>query len=216
MTEFKTYKREPKSGGQPGSMVIFLHGFGANGQDLINIGDEWAQDLPDTVFLSPDAPFPCELAFGMPNSFQWFSLQSRDPHDMLRGAEQAKPILNNYIDNALKEYDLKDKNLALVGFSQGTMMSLHTAPRRTNKIAGVLGYSGLLLGNVAESKHNLPVHLIHGEGDDVVPVTAYHHAREELVRAGFEVSGHTTPGLGHGIDSKGLQSGLTFLKEILS
>lgn len=196
-------------------MVMFLHGLGANGQDLIGIAQYWKQALPDTLFVSPDAPFPCDMAYGMPNSYQWFSLQSRDPQDMLKGAEEATPILNSYIDSLLQKYDLKEENLALVGFSQGTMMSLYVGLRREKQLAGIVGYSGALIGNPNEAKTKPPVHLIHGEADGVVPVTAYHMARKELEKAGFTVSGHTAPSLDHGIDNDGIESGLGFLESVL-
>jgi phospholipase/carboxylesterase len=212
----KTYTRPPKSGGKPKQIVLCLHGLGSNGMDLLSLAPYWADQLPDAVFVSPDAPFPCDMA---PMGFQWFSLQSRDPHDMLKGIEVAEPILQTYIDQLLEQYGLEDKDLALVGFSQGTMMSLYAGPRRENRIAGILGYSGALLG--AESLggsaiQKPPVCLIHGEHDDVVPIMAYHHAVNTLKKNGFEVSGHTTPYLPHSIDDDGIEAGLSFLMKIFA
>ena len=211
----KTYTHSPQSGQKPQSMVILLHGLGANGMDLIGLARYWEQVLPDTVFVSPDAPFPCDMA---PVGYQWFSLQEWTPESILRGVEQAAPVLNDYIDKMLEHYDLSDDRLALVGFSQGTMMSLYAGPRRKNKIAGVLGYSGALVG--AESMggpdiHKIPVHLIHGDADMVVPVGAYHMARQTLESHGFPVSGSVTRGLAHGIDDDGIEAGAGFLSRIL-
>jgi len=217
MSDLKAYVHLPQSKKKPKNMVLFLHGLGANGQDLIGIAQYWQNALPDTVFISPDAPFECDMAPGMVNSRQWFSLQSRDPHDMLKGVEQAAPILNSYIDKTLQKYDLTGDKLALVGFSQGTMMSLYVGPRREHKLAGILGYSGALIGAEdleSEGIQKSPIHLIHGEADDVVSVVAYHHAKENLSHAGFQVSGHTTPGLAHGIDNEGIESGAKFLQDI--
>ncbi|MFA5592395.1 MAG: dienelactone hydrolase family protein [Micavibrio sp.] len=212
----KSYTHSPKSGKKPENIVILLHGLGANGADLIDLAGYWEQALPDTVFVSPDAPFPCDMA---PYGFQWFSLQSRAPAAMLEGIETAVPILNRFIDETLEQYGLADEKLALAGFSQGTMMSLYTAPRRAKRIAGVLGYSGALLGAESlreEGVHKIPVRLIHGDADPVVPVEAYHMAKAALEGAGFTVSGGVTRGLPHSIDMAGIESGGAFLKEILA
>lgn len=211
----KAYINSPKSGKKPTSMVILLHGLGANGADLIGLTQYWEDALPDTVFISPDAPFPCDMA---PVGFQWFSLQDRSPEPMLEGAEIAAPILNDFINKALEEFSIPDEKLALVGFSQGTMMSLYVAPRRKKRIAGVLGYSGALLGAeglVGEGIHKFPVRLIHGDVDFVVPLQAYTLAKDSLRAAGFEVSGGITRGLAHSIDEDGIQSGAEFLQTLL-
>ncbi len=212
----KSYTYPPVSGGKPKSLVVLLHGYGSNGQDLIGLAPEYAAELPDTLFISPDAPFPCEAGFG----YQWFSLQSFTPIAMQAGAETAMPILNNFLDDLLKEYDIAPAKLALVGFSQGTMMSLYEAPRRSAPIAGVLGYSGALLGGEALiGKPNVskcPIHLIHGDYDTVVPVAAFYHATTTLKMAGFDVTGSVTNGLPHSIDQKGINDGAAFLKKILA
>ncbi len=211
----KTYTHSPKSGKKPDSMVILLHGLGANGADLIGLARYWEMALPNTVFVSPDAPFPCDMA---PVGYQWFSLQNWSPASMLKGVQEATPVLNEYIDKMLEHYGLSDDRLALAGFSQGTMMSLYAGPRRKNKIAGVLGYSGALVG--AETLggpdiHKIPVHLIHGSVDMVVPVGAFHLAKTSLESNGFNVTGGITRGLEHNIDEDGIESGAAFLSGIL-
>lgn len=214
-SELNTYVQKPASGGKPKQIIILLHGLGSNGQDLISLAPYWAKNLPDAVFVSPDAPFPCDMA---PIGYQWFSLQSRDPDDMLVGIKEAMPILDAYLDSQLKKYGLTDDKMALVGFSQGTMMSLYMAPRRKNSCAGVLGYSGALLGEeeLAKALHiKVPIHLLHGEHDDVVPIGAYHHAKNALDSLGFKVSGETYFGLPHSINEEGIESGSAFLEEIL-
>lgn len=216
------YEYGPASGGVAKQIVLLLHGLGSNGQDLISLAPYFAKRLPDALFLSPDAPFLCDMVPpGYPNSYQWFSLQSRDPKDMLGGVENAQPILNDLIDQTLEKYGVEADKLALVGFSQGTMMSLYCAPRYDETLAGVLGYSGALIGEEGlvqdpDEYRRPPVRLIHGEADDVVPVVAYHHAKEVLENAGFDVSGHTTPGLVHSIDEAGIDSGAKFLKSVFS
>lgn len=211
------FEHKPAPDIQPASMVILLHGLGANGQDLISLAPRWAAGLPETVFIAPDAPFPCDMA---PAGYQWFSLREWTPESILEGVKTAAPLLQNFIDGQLEKYDLAAGRLVLMGFSQGTMMSLYAGPRYRDKIAGILGYSGALIGEKElrqspDKFHRPPVHLIHGEADHVVPVEAYHHARAGLGKAGFDVSGHTTPGLAHGIDETGIQSGGAFLKKCL-
>lgn len=211
------YKAPPKTG-TARQLVILLHGLGSNGQDLISLAPYWASAVPDALFLSPDAPFACDMVpAGYPNSFQWFSLQSRDPQDMLAGVRMAAPILEAFIEEQLNAHDIAADQCALVGFSQGTMMSLSVAPFLKQKIAGVLGYSGALLWDTqkdAARAHHMPIRLIHGEADDVVPLGAYHMARQKLEAEGFPVSGHTTPYLTHSIDGQGIESGAAFLAGI--
>lgn len=212
----KTYVHSPKSGKKPQSMVILLHGLGANGADLIGLARYWEHALPDTIFISPDAPFPCDMA---PVGFQWFSLQEWTPESILKGVEAAAPVLNDFIKAMLEKYDVPASKLALAGFSQGTMMSLYVAPRYPEQIAGVLGYSGALVGGeglAGAGIHKIPVQLVHGDIDMVVPVQAYHMAKQALEGAGFAVSGGITRGLPHSIDEDGIESGAAFLSEILT
>lgn len=211
----KEYTQAPSSGGKAKSIVLLLHGYGSNGQDLIGLAPYWAPALPDTVFVGIDAIEPCEMGFG----YQWFSLQSRVQADMLRGAGEAAPILDTYIDALLEKYGLEDDRLALVGFSQGTMMSLYVAPRRRKPLAGVLGYSGALLGGedlAGAGIQKPPIHLIHGDADSVVEVAAWHHAMKTLKDAGFPAEGGVTPGLEHSIDDRGLINGVNFLRRVLA
>ena len=200
-------------------VVVMLHGVGSNGQDLISLAPMLSEKLPKTMFISPDAPFACDMVPpGYPNSYQWFSLQDRDPLVMLNGVKEVFPLVEEFIEEQLKTYDIPAEKLALLGFSQGTMTSLYSAPRLTDKIAGVLGYSGALLWDAsddAENLHKTPIHLIHGEADDVVPVQAHAQATQVLKQHGFDVTGHTTPYLTHSIDQKGIDSGIEFLIKIL-
>ncbi|MCC6598128.1 MAG: phospholipase [Alphaproteobacteria bacterium] len=209
---------EPQNGDAPDSLVLLLHGLGSNGRDLISLAPLWAKSLPGTVFISPEAPEACDMVPpGYPESFQWFSLQTRDPDALFRGAQNAAPVLWKFMDEQRARFGLPAHKVALVGFSQGTMMSLYAGPRYQEKIAGILGYSGALIGGAPagpQTLHKMPVHLIHGEHDDVVPIAAYHAAREALEHNGYSVSGHTTPFLQHSIDQKGLESGAGFLRSL--
>ena len=199
--------------GKAANLVVFLHGFGSNGDDLISLAPYWAKLLPDAAFVSPNAPFPCEMT---PFGFQWFSLESRDPQSKLAGVKVAAPILDAYLDQQLKRFGLAEKDLALVGFSQGTMMSLHVAPRRAAAIAGVVGYSGALIGAqilAGETKSKPPVLLVHGMADQVVPFDAMAQASTGLKSVGIDVVTESRPGLPHSIDEIGLQKGGAFLRQ---
>lgn len=200
-------------GGKASKLVVFLHGYGSNGDDLISLAPYWAKLLPDAAFVSPNAPFPCEMA---PVGYQWFSLENRDPQSKLAGVKAAAPILDGYLDQQLARFGLSEKDLALVGFSQGTMMSLHVAPRRKAALAGVVGYSGALIGAqllASEVLAKPPVLLVHGMADQVVPFEAMAQAAASLKAAGIDVATEARPGLPHSIDEAGLQKGGAFLRQ---
>lgn len=219
MTISNFYESGPKNNDDVQSLVVMLHGVGSNGQDLISLAPMLSAYVPGAMFISPDAPFACDMVPpGYPNAYQWFSLQNRDPHVMLEGVKSAFPLVEEFLESQLERYGLSADKLVLLGFSQGTMTSLHVAPRLKNKIAGVLGYSGALLWDQAtdvDAMHKMPINLIHGEADDVVPVEAYHSARAKLQESGFEVDGHTTPYLAHSLDQAGIDAGGAFLKKVL-
>jgi phospholipase/carboxylesterase len=201
----------PASGRPAASLVVFLHGYGADGNDLIDIGRAWANYLPDTAFVSPHAPAPCDQS---PMGRQWFPLSLGDPRLIWQGVQDAAPSLDAFLDAELARLGLDDSRLALVGFSQGTMMALHVGLRRRNGIAGIVGYSGYLAGaeHLGETVARPPILLIHGDADQVVPVIALHGAVQALGRAGFLVEWHVAPGLAHGIDEDGLRRGADFLR----
>jgi phospholipase/carboxylesterase len=207
--------RKPVSGGKPRQLVVLLHGVGADGSDLIGLAPYWAPALPDAEFISPDAPFPCDMA---PYGRQWFSLQDRSPASILGGVRAAAPILDAFLDEALATRGLDASRLALVGFSQGTMMSLYVAPRRDKQVAGIVGYSGALVGADAlrqEVRSRPPVLLVHGDADQIVPPQAFPLAVSGLKMAGLAVEELICPGLGHSIDETGLRRGGEFLRRVL-
>ena len=192
-------------------MVILLHGYGSNGADLIGLAPYWRDVLRETVFLSPNAPEPCP---GAPGGYQWWALSSFDRNARAAGARRAAPVLDAFIDAELARHGLSEDRLALVGFSQGTMMALHVGPRRERRLAGIVGYSGMLADGAelaAEARAKPPILLVHGDADPMIPVAAFHQARDALARLGFEVEGHVSPGLGHSIDEAGLRLGGRFL-----
>jgi phospholipase/carboxylesterase len=203
------------AGGPAKSLVVFLHGYGADGNDLIDVGRIWAPLMPDTAFVSPHAPEPCAEA---PTGRQWFPLAGIDPAKLREGVLASAPILDAFLDAELARHKLGDDRLVLVGFSQGAMMALHVGPRRQNAIAGIVGYSGLLPGPEhlkAEMKHRPPVLLVHGDADPLIPSMALYAAARILGDAGFQVEWHMRPGLEHGVDQAGLDTGVSFLRRVL-
>ena len=208
--------RPPASGGKPRRLVILLHGLGADGNDLIGLAPYWARLLPDAEFLSPNAPFPCDMA---PYGYQWFSSQDRSPEAVLGGVRAAAPILDAFIDEALEQRGLGSGELALVGFSQGTMMSLFAGLRRAEPVAGIVGFSGRLLAPellASELRSRPPILLVHGTEDPLVPYSSLAAAETTLKAAGVPVETVTSVGIGHSIDDQGLRRGGQFLKKVLS
>lgn len=208
------FKRRAALSGKARSMVVFVHGYGADGADLLGLADPLAEHLPDTVFLSPDAPERC---VGGGFGFQWFPIPWIDGSDVAlaeRGLDLAAQDLNGFLDARLAEEGLGPEALALVGFSQGAMMSLHVAPRRPVAIAGVVAISGRLLRPdvLGEALVKPPVLLVHGDADPVVPFEDMGRAGQALEGAGFEVYGHVMQGTGHGIAPDGLSVALQFLR----
>jgi phospholipase/carboxylesterase len=206
----------PASGGKPRSLVLLLHGVGADGNDLIGLAPYFARGLPDTAFVSPNAPYPCDMA---PYGYQWFSLQDRTPSVILSGVQATAPILSAFIDAERDRYGLEDRQVALLGFSQGTMMSLYVAPRRAKPVAGVVGFSGALVGAdllAEEARSKPPVLLIHGEADPIVPFAAMAAAGKALHGAGLAVETLARPGLPHSIDEEGMAAGIRFLTQALA
>ncbi len=213
MMELSGPSRPPASGGKPKQLVVLLHGYGSNGDDLIGLAPFFAQALPEAEFLSPNAPFPCEIS---PFGFQWFGFEDRTPEMLLGGARLAAEVLDKFLDAELAKRDLEDRDLALVGFSQGTMMALHVGPRRPDTICGILGFSGSLIAPQLlgpELKSKPRVFLVHGTADQVVPYGALAQAEKALRDAGLEVATESRPGLPHSIDQEGAQKGALFLRQ---
>jgi phospholipase/carboxylesterase len=220
----------PSNGKSAEKLVILLHGYGADGKDLIGLAQYWQQDFPNTAFAAPNAPEPCEMS---PFGRQWFSLAKYDPElqrrnpetgaaifdQMIEGVDRARNIVLQFLASEMDRHALGLSDVAFVGFSQGTMVSLYTGLRLPQQIAGVLGYSGALVGAstlAQDIQSRPPVCLVHGEVDDIVPFPAMDTAKKALKNADVPVTDHPCPGLGHGIDQQGLDVGRQFLKSILA
>jgi phospholipase/carboxylesterase len=218
MTRALESSRKPALSGKPTSLVMFLHGYGADGADLLGLSDVLAPHLPNTVFVAPDAPDRLLLA---PNGLQWFPIPRFDGSteaEQIAGMQRSARDLDAFIDERLAADGLGPEAFALFGFSQGAMMSLHVAPRRAKAIGGVVAISGRLMSPESLTDETLskpPVLVMHGDQDDVVPFGDMSRAANALTKAGFETYGHVMKGSGHGIAPDGLSVALRFLKDKL-
>lgn len=216
MASLEGHRAAPKSG-ETKSLVILLHGYGADGQDLFGLADPLSDYMPDTAFRSPNAP---ERSSVNPMGYQWFPIPWLDGStDEQRdaGFRRSVDLLNAYLDEAMAEEGVTPAQTALIGFSQGTMMSLYVAPRRAEQVAGVVGFSGRLIEDdlAAEAKVKPPVLLVHGDMDEMINVSEMSAAETALRTAGFEVRSHVSRGTGHGIAPDGLTLALQFLMHVL-
>ena len=202
----------PANGGPADRLVVLVHGYGADGNDLIALGNHWRTLMPSAAFVAPNGPQRCD---GNPMGYQWFPITRLDPVELLKGIESAAPLLDAFIDQELEANGLDGSRLALVGFSQGTMMSLHVGTRRVPGPVCILGYSGALVApeKLADVPSRPPVMLIHGDADDMLPVQAMHAAAGALGEADFAVRWHVARGVGHGIDPEGLELGGRFIAD---
>ncbi|MEM6578880.1 MAG: alpha/beta fold hydrolase [Pseudomonadota bacterium] len=220
MTRVLTAGRKEPLSGTTRSVVVFLHGYGANGADLLGLADPLGEHLPDTLFVAPDAP---ETIPGMPFGFQWFPIPWIDgssEEESHRGMVAASDDLNAFLDALMVDEDVLPEQVVLFGFSQGTMMALHVAPRREDSVAGIVAFSGRLMQPELLSDEVVvrpPVLLVHGDADDVVPPQSLPEAAEALQSAGWkEVYAHVMKGTGHGIAPDGLSVALAFMRDKLS
>jgi phospholipase/carboxylesterase len=193
--------------GSPTHLVVLVHGYGADGQDLIGLAQHWQSMLPSVAFAAPNAPTPVTGSAG----YQWFPISRIDPHELRKGVETAAPMLDQYLDAELARLGLPPERLALAGFSQGTMLSLHLGLRRKIKPAAIVGFSGLLAGPPPIDSEIPPVLLTHGDSDQIIPPQAMFVAAAQLGLAGAAVQWHLAAGMGHGIDPQGLALAGQFL-----
>ena len=204
----------PARSGTTKSLVILLHGYGADGNDLFGLAEPLSQHLPDTAFRAPNAPERCR---NNPMGYQWFPIPWLDGSSEAErdaGFHRSVGLLDDYITQAMREEGVDAAHTALVGFSQGTMMSLYVSPRRDEALACIVGFSGRLVGSddLKAAKVRPPVLLVHGDMDQMIPVAEMSTAETALRGAGFEVTSHISRGVGHGIAPDGLGLALRFLQ----
>ncbi len=218
MTRQLQYDRRGPQSGTAKQVVVFLHGYGANGADLLGLADPLGPHMPDTAFVAPDAPEP---SAANPMGFQWFPipwLDGSSEKDAAASMAQAVDDLNRFLDKVLADEGLTPDRMILFGFSQGTMMSLHVAPRRPDPVAGIVAFSGRLLEPdrlESEVVSRPPVLLVHGDRDEIVPPASLPAAADALSKAGFEVYAHVMEGAGHEIAPDGLSVALSFMRDKL-
>ncbi|WP_424939801.1 alpha/beta hydrolase [Aliiroseovarius sp. S253] len=218
MTRILESKRREAASGTTKSVVVFLHGYGADGADLLGLADPLSEHMPDTTFIAPDAPEKC---LGNPMGYQWFPipwLDGSSEEDSMRGVEMATADINAFLDQVLEDEGIEPSQLIVFGFSQGTMMSLRVLPRRDEPIAGLVAFSGRMLepDQFAENVvSKLPILLVHGDQDDMVPPGHFSESGEVLQAAGFETYGFIMKGTGHGIAMDGLSVALSFMLDNL-
>jgi len=219
MTRVLSAERKAPQSGQTRSIVVFLHGYGANGADLLGLADPLGEHLPDTLFVAPDAPENCA---GAPMGYQWFPIpwiDNSSEEEAERGMQSAIEDLNAFLDALMVDEDVLPEQVVLFGFSQGSMMALHVAPRREDAVAGIVAFSGRLLAPESLADEVVvrpPILLVHGDADDVVPPQSLPDAAQALQNAGFEdVFAHIMKGTGHGIAPDGLSVALAFMRDKL-
>jgi phospholipase/carboxylesterase len=196
--------------------VVLLHGYGSNGRDLISLAHLVQPLLPDAAFVAPNAPSRMP---NMAEAYQWWPIRSFSVEERSAGANAAAPAIDAFLSEELSRLDLGDDRLLLIGFSQGTMMALHVGMRRVPQVAGIIGYSGMLVAGdrlAQEIRSRPPILLIHGTGDDVVPFAALGEAERELSGVGLSVETHVSPGIGHTVGPDGITAGGAFARRVLA
>ena len=205
----------PPRKGQARTLVVLLHGWGANGNDLIGLAGPLQKTLPQARISSPDGPEPCDQN---PAGRQWYSLMEAHPERARQGIDRASDMINSWVDSELERLGLDDSALALLGFSQGCMMALHVALRRSQPVAAVAGFSGMLIEEESLGREIVsrpPVFLCHGDADEVVPFAMLHSAVDTLGRHDVPVQWHVCQGIGHGIDPESLDFAARFIRDAL-
>lgn len=219
MSELNGPRTGPATAGPARQLIVLCHGLGADGHDLIDIATAWKQAVPHAAFAAPDAPFACDMA---PMGRQWFSVADRSPARAEQGVRLAAGFLDAFLDAELARLSLPADAYALMGFSQGAMTALFAGLRRATPPRAILAYSGALIApeRLNADRQGLgpasPVLLVHGEDDEVVPVSRSRDAEAALLAAGVAVQSLYCPHLGHGIDEAGLSTGALFLQRAFS
>lgn len=205
----------PLSGSAPNALVILIHGYGSNGDDLISLAALIQTALPDAAFVAPNAP---SMIPRMAAAHQWWPIETFSMAERAAGAAAAAPGLDAFITAELETAGLTSDRLLLVGFSQGTMMAIHVGLRRDDPVAGIVGISGMLVAPdrlEADIRSRPPVLLIHGTEDDVVPFRSMDLATTALTANGVAVETHVSPGVSHSVGQDGLAAATAFARRVI-
>tara|TARA_B100000945_G_scaffold299075_1_gene279429 strand:- start:210 stop:863 length:654 start_codon:yes stop_codon:yes gene_type:complete len=206
---------KPLSNNTPKNAIILCHGFGGDGKDISLLANYWRNYLPDTIFICPNAPEKCSVS---PQGYQWFDLMDQSEDQILTKSLVAEIKLNKLIDQVKQNNDLETKKIALVGFSQGSMISLQTGIKRKDSINSIVGYSGKII-NIEHLEKNInskpKVILMHGDKDEVVPINFFLESKDFFNRNKYEIETKIFKGCEHRIPSEGSSVGLEFLKKNL-
>lgn len=201
----------PPRSGTARQLMVLLHGYGADGQDLISLGYQWRDLWPDMLFVAPNAPEACTMS---PSGYQWFPLKTDRTISRIEGVGSARPVLLNFLIDLWAQTGIVPANTVLVGFSQGAMMALHVGTSLDQQLAGIVAFSGAFVpaeGFGSGRYARPPVALIHGDADAVVDPNLSREAATVLAADGFDVTLHMSPGAGHGIAPDGLDFATSFL-----
>ncbi len=219
VNELNVKEKMPTSGSVK-NIVIFLHGYGADGADLFSLSDPLSEQLPDCFFASPDAPRKCGAS---PFGYEWFPIPEIDGStipDMMQALATSEKLIIKLIDSYKKRFALDSSDFVLLGFSQGCMISLNIGLRKLNDLGGIVGISGRLLMPDSlekdDKKSYPPVVLIHGDADDVVPISSMYEAEKVLNKINVRFSTYVSKNIGHGIAPDGLSKAIEFIKKIFS
>ena len=213
--ELEFFEMSPLSKENPKKLMIFLHGYGASGKDLIGLAKEFQYAIPTAHFISPNAPIKIDHTFGV--GYQWFSLDNYDPTILYPQIMRANQALDKFIASQLNRFSLTYQDLFLTGFSQGSMMAMYNSLRNSNQNAGLISYSGRLIlpTTLGESIKSKPkICLVHGTNDDVLPFSDFLEAKKQLQNLEIPVESYSLEGLGHSIDNHGIKIGREFLANI--
>lgn len=196
------------------NIFILLHGYGSDNEDLLNLGMQFRNLLPNTAFISVNATWKADNGFG----YQWFSLRTMNLFAILKEIKISHNLINNLIDEQLKRFSLKNENLIICGFSQGAMMTLYTGLRRDSEPLGLLSFSGMMAETIETLKKELKckpdIFLVHGTADRIVPYNNLEKAEDMLKHFDIPFEAHLINNMEHTIDGEALEYAKEFIKKI--
>jgi phospholipase/carboxylesterase len=204
------WRRAPASAPAKG-LVVLMHGLGSNARDLMPLADIWSESLPDVAFTSLDGTDAFDGGFG---GRQWFSLRDVSEGNRAARVAAAYPALRRMLEAELAYWQVSFGRLALIGFSQGSIMAMHHVATSAEGAAGVVAYSGRLASAIV-AQNGTPLTLIHGEDDEVIPVRELEYAADAFSNAGYTVDAYALPGIGHTISADGVALGQEALERAL-